>query len=55
MRFTMTTEFGDQTYEMTFAGKLAESKLTGETTTSRGTQKITGTKVARRFGRRGSM
>jgi hypothetical protein len=45
--FLMVRQFGDQTMEMTFAGKLAESKLTGELTTSRGTRKVTGTKVVR--------
>ena len=46
--FKMTMEFGEQTFEMSFDGKLEEGKLTGEMTTSRGTQKITGTKVVRR-------
>jgi hypothetical protein len=50
--FLMVMEFGDQTFEMTFAGKLEESKLTGELTTSRGTQKIKGTKVIRPSRRR---
>jgi hypothetical protein len=45
--FLMVLEFGDQTYEMTFDGKLEEAKLVGELKTSRGTQKITGTKVVR--------
>jgi hypothetical protein len=45
--FMMVRQFGDQTMEMTFAGKLAGSKLTGELTTSRGTRKVTGTKVVR--------
>ena len=45
--FLMVVEFGDQTFEMRFDGKLAESKLTGEITTSRGTQKVTGAKVVR--------
>jgi hypothetical protein len=49
--FRMTMEFGDQTFEMTFDGRLEEDKLTGAMTTSRGTQKITGTKVVRRFRR----
>ena len=53
--FLMVVEFGDQTFEMNFAGKLAESKLTGEMKTSRGTQKITGTKVIRPSRRRSTM
>jgi hypothetical protein len=53
--FLTVMEFGDQTFEMTFDGKLAESKLTGEMTTSRGTQKITGTKVVRPSRRRSNM
>jgi len=53
--FLMVRQFGDQTMEMTFAGKLAESKLTGELTTSRGTRKITGTKVVRPSRRRRNM
>jgi len=52
--FKMVREFGDQKYEMNFAGKIAESKLTGELKTTRGTSKITGKKVVRTFGRRGS-
>ena len=50
--FKIVLEFGDQTFEMSFAGKLADSKLTGELTSSRGSQKITGTKVVRTFRRR---
>lgn len=53
--FMMVVEFGDQTFEMSFAGKLDESKLTGEMTTSRGTQKIKGTKVIRPSRRRSTM
>ncbi len=49
-KYIMT--FGDQEFETSFAGKLAESKITGELTTSRGTQKIKGTKVVRTFRRR---
>ncbi len=52
--FKTVLEFGDQKYEMDFAGKIAESKLTGELKTTRGTSKITGKKVVRTFGRRGS-
>ena len=52
--FKIVLEFGDQKYEMNFAGKIAESKLTGELKTTRGTSKITGKKVVRTFRRRGS-
>jgi len=44
LSFNYALEFGDQTYEVSFAGKIAESKLTGELETSQGTQKVTGTK-----------
>ena len=47
-------EFGDQTFEMDFAGKIEDSKLTGELSSSRGSQKLTGTKLVRTFTRRGS-
>jgi len=50
--FKYVLTFGDREFETSFAGKLAESKLTGELTTSRGTQKVTGTKVVRTFRRR---
>ena len=49
-KYVMT--FGDREFETSFAGKMAESKLTGELTTSRGTRKVTGTKVVRTFRRR---
>jgi hypothetical protein len=52
--FKIVLEFRDQKREMSFEGKLADSKLTGELTTSRGNQKITGTKVVRRRVRRRS-
>ena len=45
--FDMVVQFGDQEFEMNFAGKLEDAKLTGEMKTSRGTQKITGTKFVR--------
>ncbi|MBN2130664.1 MAG: hypothetical protein JW741_14270 [Sedimentisphaerales bacterium] len=45
--FPMVVEWDDQSFEMKFEGKLENSKLTGEITTSRGNQKITGTKVVR--------
>lgn len=50
--FKLVMEFGQNTFEMDFAGKLADSKLTGELTSDRGSQKITGTKVERRRGPR---
>lgn len=54
VEFLMTLEFGDQSFEMTFDGKLEEAKLIGELKTSRGTSKITGTKVVRPVRRRPS-
>ncbi|MBC8468260.1 MAG: hypothetical protein H8D56_02210 [Planctomycetes bacterium] len=50
--FKIVLEFGDQTFEMGFKGKLSDTKLTGELTSSRGSQKITGTKAVRTFRRR---
>ena len=52
--FKIVLEFGEQKFEMNFAGKIEDSKLTGEMTTDRGSQKITGTKVIRTFRRRGT-
>ena len=49
--FKIVLKFGDREFEMKFAGKLEKEKLTGELTTSRGSSKITGTKVIRTFGR----
>jgi hypothetical protein len=49
--FKLVMEFGDQKFESTFAGKIQDSKLTGEMTTSRGTRKVKGTKVVRTFRR----
>ncbi|MHC4396004.1 MAG: hypothetical protein ACYS1A_10160 [Planctomycetota bacterium] len=46
--FKVVMKFRDREFEMSFKGKLEESKLTGELTTSRGSQKVTGTKVVRR-------
>ncbi len=51
--FKIVLEFGDQKFEMGFVGKLEDSKLVGEMTSSRGCWKITGTKVVRTFRRRG--
>jgi hypothetical protein len=50
--FNLVLEFGERKFEMSFEGKMADSKLTGELTTSRGTQKVTGKKVVRAFRRR---
>jgi hypothetical protein len=50
--FKIVLEFGERKFESSFVGKLAKSKLTGELTTSRGSQKVTGTKVIRTFRRR---
>ncbi|MCL5278602.1 MAG: hypothetical protein M1376_01690 [Planctomycetes bacterium] len=52
--FPMVMQFGDQSFEMSFKGKIEDNKLTGELTSSRGSQKITGTKVVRTGGRRGN-
>ena len=52
MSFKIVWEFGERKFEMDFKGAVEESKLTGELTSSRGSQKVTGTKVVRRFGRR---
>jgi hypothetical protein len=50
--FKIVLEFGDRKFEMNFAGKIEDSKLIGEMTSDRGSQKITGTKVIRTFRRR---
>ena len=50
--FNIVLEFGEQKFEMSFEGKLEDSKLTGELTSSRGSQKVNGTKVVRTFRRR---
>jgi hypothetical protein len=50
--FKYSLTFGDQSYESSFKGTIAETKLTGEMTTSRGTRKVTGTKRPSRRGRR---
>ena len=51
--FNLVFAFGDRTFEMDFAGKLTEGKLTGELANDRFSQQITGTKVVRNFRRRG--
>jgi hypothetical protein len=45
--FKLVTQFGDNTLEMDFAGKIVDSKLTGELSNDQWSQKITGTKVVR--------
>ncbi len=50
--FKYVLKFGDREYETSFEGKIADSKLTGEVKTSRGTSKVTGTR--RQFRRPGS-
>jgi hypothetical protein len=50
--FKLVIEFGDRKFESTFEGKIQDSKLTGESTSSRGTRKVTGKKVVRTFRRR---
>ena len=45
--FTTELEFGDQKYEIGFAGKLDGRKLSGELTSSRGSQQVTGKKIRR--------
>lgn len=42
--FKYVLTFNDQEYETSFEGKIADSKLTGEVKTSRGTSKVTGTR-----------
>jgi len=49
--FSTVLQFGDQEFELSFAGKVGESVISGELTTSRGSQKVTGTKVIRTFRR----
>lgn len=51
--FKIVLQFGENPFEMNFAGKIdEEGKLTGEMTTSRGTSKITGKKAPSIFRRR---
>ncbi|MGB2808035.1 MAG: hypothetical protein WBC22_09850 [Sedimentisphaerales bacterium] len=50
--FKLIMEFGDRKFESSFEGKIQDSKLTGESTSSRGTRKVTGKKVVRTFRRR---
>ena len=43
--FKALTKVGERTFETSFAGKVSESKLSGEITTSRGSAKVVGKKV----------
>ena len=54
--FKYVMQFGDQEFETSFEGKIAESKLAGELKTSRGTSKVTSkvTGTRRTSGRPGS-
>ena len=52
LSFKYSLTFGDQTYETSFKGTIADTKLTGDMTTSRGTRKVTGSKRPARRGRR---
>jgi len=45
--FQTVLKFGEQEYEISFAGKLDARKLTGELTSSRGTRQVTGQKIRR--------
>jgi len=49
LSFDVNMGFGGQDFTMSFKGKVADSKLTGELSSDRGTQTVTGTKVASRF------
>ena len=49
--FKVALEFGERKFEMSFEGKIEESKLAGELTTSRGTRKVKGTRLVRRYRR----
>ncbi len=42
--FNYVMTFGDREFEVGFEGKIADTKLTGEVKTERGTSKVTGTK-----------
>jgi len=50
--FKVALEFGERKFEISFEGKIEESKLVGELTTSRGTRKVKGTRLVRRYRRR---
>jgi hypothetical protein len=51
LSFEITLTFGEREFKTSLKGKIADGKLTGELTTSRGTQKVTGEKVIRTFNR----
>jgi len=48
VEFTLVLKFGDRQFEMSFKGKLAKGKLSGELTSSRGSRKVTGKKMNRK-------
>jgi hypothetical protein len=52
LSFKISLEFGDQRFEIGFAGSVKDNALTGELTSTRGTQKVTGTKAPRMERRR---
>ncbi len=52
--FKTSVEFGDQNYEISFAGQVKGKKLTGEVTTPRGTRQVTGQKRAFTRGKQGA-
>lgn len=45
--FPIVLKFGEREFTMNFKGEIKEGKLTGEITSERGTQKVTGTKLVR--------
>ncbi|MEJ5258878.1 MAG: hypothetical protein WHS88_01680 [Anaerohalosphaeraceae bacterium] len=51
--FKAKREFGERTFEISLDGKLADSKLTGQITTMRGTQTFEGKKIVRAMVRPG--
>ncbi len=55
VNFKIVLTFGERKFEMTFAGKIEESKLVGEMTTSMGNMKIAGTRRPFRSRRRSTM
>ena len=48
VRFATALEFGDQRFDMSFAGTLTGRKLTGELTSPRGTRQVDGVKRGRK-------
>ena len=55
LTFGLVVPFGDDEFTMDFAGKIDDTKLAGQMTTSRGSQEIKGVKVVRRGRRPGNM